>query len=202
MSVQRSQPPPLPGWLMILGSAFVVFHLLAIGVLVLSAPSGPWLAPPPFPPSQVEGPRFALGIAELTTAYYLRPLKMTHNYHFLGNRPDAPGVTFEVRLKDADGHVSETLHFPSPRANAWLRYRHTLLAQNRWRRRAGRGPTGRSGAGERPEDADDENLGSCWPQQPRLSRQGNAPHTEECAGFAPARVDAHHGPFLSATPVP
>jgi hypothetical protein len=128
MSVQRSQPPPLPSGLVILGSAFVVFHLLAIAVLVLSAPSGPW--PTPFGPSQAVGPPFATRVAELTTRYYLQPLKMTHNYHFLGNRPDAPELYFEVRLKDADGRLIDTLHFPSPRANAWLRHRHALLAQS------------------------------------------------------------------------
>src|SRR6266480_2934551 len=100
MSAKHS-PPPLPGWLVVLGSSFVGFHLLAIGVLVLSAPSGPW--PSPFGPSQAPGPAFATQVAEVTTRYYLQPLKMTHNYHFLGNRPDATGIAFEVRLKDTAG---------------------------------------------------------------------------------------------------
>lgn len=127
MSAKRS-PPPLPGFLMMLGSAFVSLHLLAIGALVLSAPSGPW--PTPFGPSQAIGPPFAGKVAEVTTQYYLAPLKVTHNYHFLGNRPDAPGIEFEVRLKDAQGRLIDSLRFPSPRANPWVRQRQTLLAQS------------------------------------------------------------------------
>jgi hypothetical protein len=96
--------------------------------LVLSAPSGPW--PTPFGPSQAIGPPFAGKVAEVTTQHYLAPLKMTHNYHFLGNRPDAPGIEFEVRLKDEQGRVIDTLRFPSSRANPWLRQRQTLLAQS------------------------------------------------------------------------
>jgi hypothetical protein len=126
MSAKYS-PPPLPGWLVVLGSSFVGFHLLAIGVHVLAAPSGPW--PSPFGPSQALGPRFATQVAELTTGYYLQPLKMTHNYHFPGNRPDTSAIYFEVRLKDAQGHLIENLRFPSPRANAWVRQRQAVLAQ-------------------------------------------------------------------------
>jgi hypothetical protein len=112
----------------VLGSAFVGFHMLAIGALVLSAPSGPW--PTPFGPSQAIGPPFASKVAEVTTQYYLTPLKMTHNYHFLGNRPDGPGIEFEVRLKDEQGRLIESLRYPSPRANPWVRQRQMLLAQS------------------------------------------------------------------------
>lgn len=128
MSVKR--PPaarPLPSWLVLLASLFIAFHLLALGVLVLSAPSGPWLTP--FGPSQEPGPAFAGRIAAVTTEYYLRPLQMTHNYHFMGNRPEKPGIFLEARLRDAEGRLIDTVRLPGLRDNAWLRQRHEALAQ-------------------------------------------------------------------------
>jgi hypothetical protein len=113
---------------MILASLFVIFHLLTIVILVLSAPSGPW--PTPFGPSPALGPPFAGTIANVTTRYYLEPLQMTHNYHFTGNHPDQGDIAFEVGLKDADGRLMETVRFPSPRANSWVRQRQVALAQN------------------------------------------------------------------------
>ena len=38
-------------------------------------------------PSPAVGPMFAGKINTVTYPYYLQPLQMTHNYHFLGNRP-------------------------------------------------------------------------------------------------------------------
>lgn len=139
MPAKPPAPRPLPGALLLAASLFVAFHLFALVVLVLSAPSGPW--PTPFGMSQALGPPFAGRVSEVTTRYYLTPLRMTHNYHFLSNRPDVPDVAFEVKLKDESGAVRETLYFPpskdQPRRdgsawlydNPWLHQRYVLLAQ-------------------------------------------------------------------------
>jgi hypothetical protein len=47
----------------------------------------------------------------------------------MANRPSPPGVYFEAKLKDAQGRVFETLRFPDPKANFWVRHRQALLAQ-------------------------------------------------------------------------
>ncbi len=128
MPVKRPPPRPLPRWLMVGASLFVALHLLALGALVLSAQSGPW--PTPFGPSPALGPPFAQRVADVTTRYYLRPLQMTHTYHFLGNRPDQTDIRFEVRLKDANGRLmTQVLTFPPRHENPWLRRRHEQLAQ-------------------------------------------------------------------------
>src|ERR1700722_435404 len=127
MSAKRPLPPrPLPRWLVPAASAVIAFHLFALLILALSAPSGPWITP--FGPSTALGPIFAGRISEVTSRYYLQPLHITHNYHFLSNRPDTTEIAFEARLKDDQGRLMETVRFPSPRDNAWLRQRHLLMA--------------------------------------------------------------------------
>jgi len=74
-------------------------------------------------------PAFALAIAKTTTQDYLRPLKMTHTYHFATNRPGVPGVFFEVNLKDDKGEVIKTVRIPDESANFWVRHRQMQLAQ-------------------------------------------------------------------------
>ena len=127
MSAKRPSPP-LPGLLVGVASLLVALHFLAIGVHVLAAPSGPWVTPMGIP-SQAMGPKFAEKLDEAATTAYLQPLHMTHNYHFNGNRVDSPDVAFEVRLKDTEGQTIKTLKFPSPQANAWVRQRQRMLAQ-------------------------------------------------------------------------
>src|SRR5262245_19752086 len=116
---------PLPRWLKGLTSLAIAGHLLAILVLVLAAPSGPW--PTPFGQSLAVGPTFALSSGETVTRCYLKPLKMTHNYHFMHNRPGMPGVYFEIRLMDAEGRFIRTVRCPDPEAPFWVRHRQSLL---------------------------------------------------------------------------
>lgn len=128
--VQPSSPHPLPlpTWLVVAGSLAVGVHLFILGVSVLAAPSGPW--PTNYGLDTAPGPWFALSIDEVTRPNYLRPLKLTHNYHFLTNKSETPGVFFEVRLKGESGEVKETLRFPNQDANPWVRHRQALLAQH------------------------------------------------------------------------
>lgn len=117
----------LPRWLVGGLSAAIAFHLASLLVLALAVPSGPW--PSPMGAGMANEPAFARAISEVTTRWYLAPLKLTHNYHFTGNRPVQTSARFEVRLKDASGSVVRTLLFPEPGASFWVRHRQTLLAQ-------------------------------------------------------------------------
>jgi hypothetical protein len=118
---------PLPRWLAFLAASAIALHLSAMVLLVLSASSGPW--PTPDGPSPAMGPPFALEAGNIVTNRYLAPLKLTHNYHFLRNRPGQPEVYFEAHLKDESGQVTQTLRFPDPKANFWVRHRQSILAQ-------------------------------------------------------------------------
>jgi hypothetical protein len=118
------QAPPL---LIIGGSLAILFHLGTVIIHALAAPSGPW--PSPDGMSMAGPPSFAQALDEPLVQSYLKPLKLTHNYHFGGNRPIAPGVSLEVRLKDAKGELLTTVRFPDPQANAWVRYQQGLFAQ-------------------------------------------------------------------------
>jgi hypothetical protein len=60
---------------------------------------------------------------------YLQPLKLTHNYHFVTNHGELPGVYFKVQLKGAGGETVATLKFPEDGANPWVRHRQGLLAR-------------------------------------------------------------------------
>jgi hypothetical protein len=133
MSSPTEPTRPLPGWLMTVCSVVVVLHLSLIGVFALSASSGPWPVPPPFdqmtPVSFADGPMFATSVTgNFTIPYYLKPLWMTHNYHFQTNRPAEAAVYFEAHLKDAAGTVT-ILKFPDDKAVWWVRHRQEVLAQ-------------------------------------------------------------------------
>jgi len=118
---------PLPRWLVVLASLAIVAHLVAIGGRVLSAQSGPWVTQ--MGPSQAVAPEFAQEIDRVCSPSYLKPLRMTHDYHFPSNRPELPGVYFEAILKDEAGKVTKTIRFPDDRENFWIRQRQLLLAR-------------------------------------------------------------------------
>jgi hypothetical protein len=122
-------PKTLPGWLVGLISLGVAFHCFALVVHVVAARSGPWVVPPPIGVTPVEAPPFSAPIANVVAPPYLNPLRMTHNYHFMTNRPEVYEVTFEIRLKDSKGRVTTRRKFPDPEANPWVRFRQELLAQ-------------------------------------------------------------------------
>jgi hypothetical protein len=128
MTLLRSKPADgAPRLLITLGSLAIVFHLGAVAIHALAAQSGPW--PGPDGPSMAAPPAFAASLDEPLAQGYLKPLKLTHNYHFWGNRPSAPGVFLEVKLKDAKGGLLITLRFPDDTANAWVRYQQGLFVQ-------------------------------------------------------------------------
>lgn len=129
MSYPFAQPPArIPRWLIWVGSIAIVFHLGAVGVNTLAAPSGPW--PEPEGSDYIGPPYLALRLNEMFLADYLKPLCLTHKYHFLANRlPGTPGVYLEFRLKDEQGKEMATLKLPDENANPWVRHRQSLLTQ-------------------------------------------------------------------------
>jgi hypothetical protein len=120
------EPRQLPAGLIRVASVAIAFHFLAIGALVLSANSGPWMIPR-FGETPALGPTFAGKINDVLTPIYLEPLRLTHNYHFTGNRSLVSSVYFEARIKDALGTV-QSITFPADAGNFWLRHRYNLLA--------------------------------------------------------------------------
>jgi hypothetical protein len=123
---QANPVVPVPRWLIIVGSVAIVFHLSAVIVGALAAPSGPW--PSMEGRSMATPPQFAFSIQQQLTGY-LKAVHMTHNYHFADNNPSMPGIYFEARLKDDKGAEIATLKFPDDNANRWLRHRQLLLAR-------------------------------------------------------------------------
>ncbi len=115
--------------LVVLGSVALVAHLAAVVAAALAAPSGPWPTADG-PPGVAPPPEFALAANATATPDYLRWVKLAHDFRFPSDQPGAPGVRFEVRLRDAAGTVTETLKFPETSANPWVRYRQELLAQH------------------------------------------------------------------------
>src|SRR5438445_3225172 len=109
------------------GSLAIVFHLGAVIIHTLAAPSGPW--PGPDGMNMAGPPTFTAALDEPLVQSYLKPLKLTHNYHFWGNRPTAPGVYLEVKLKDSKGELLTTVRFPDSTTNPWIRHQQGLFAQ-------------------------------------------------------------------------
>jgi hypothetical protein len=105
----------------------ILLHLGAVLIHTLAAPSGPW--PGPDGVSMADPPSFIQPLDKPLVQGYLKPLKLTHNYHFWGNRPMAPGVYLEVRLKDAKGELLTTVRFPDRDANPWARHAQEVFAQ-------------------------------------------------------------------------
>jgi hypothetical protein len=104
----------------------ILYHLAAITIAVLDAPSGPW--PTPNGRGMGDGPPFARAVRDVTTVHG-KYLRVAHSFRLVSNRPgDVPAVRFEAHLKDADGKPLETLSFPDANANPWLRHRQGLLA--------------------------------------------------------------------------
>ena len=117
---------PAQNLLIAVASLAILFHFGAVIVHALAAPSGPW--PGLDGPNPAGAPSFARALDEPLQAY-LKPIKLTHSYHFASNRPIVPGVFLEVTLKNAKGEPQTTLRLPDPESNAWVRYREGLFAQ-------------------------------------------------------------------------
>lgn len=128
--MRPSPPRPLPTWLTVCASALLLFHLSAIVLAALDAPSGPW-------PNvgMVLPPTFARSSSELTRTH-VKLLKVGHAFRFYSNRPGVPGAVLEVQLRDDAGQPLRDgrgepllLRFPDASANPWVRHRQAILAR-------------------------------------------------------------------------
>jgi hypothetical protein len=113
--------------LIAVASLAILFHFGAVIVHALAAPSGPW--PGLDGNGMADPPSFTRTLDKPLVQGYLKPLKLTHNYHFPSNRPIAPGVYLEVTLKDSKGESQKKISLPDPESNAWVRYQEGLFAQ-------------------------------------------------------------------------
>ena len=113
----------LPGLIKAALSLAIVFHMLAVGALVLAAGSGPWWVRSLGSSSPSQGPMFAGGVAHYTTAYYLQPLGLANDFHFESNMTDLPSIYLEAVV---DG--KKMARIPDPNANMWVRYRQRMVA--------------------------------------------------------------------------
>ena len=130
MSSKTNTARPLPLWLKAGGSAFALWHILAVGMLALAHRSGPWPAPPPIGVDHQEGPQFAKVLSNsVTFPTYIQPLRMTNNYHFVSNEPGMNALFIEVHLKNEQGVVFKTLKFPDDKANFWVRHRQNVVVR-------------------------------------------------------------------------
>jgi hypothetical protein len=117
-----------PRWLLVAASVVILFHLTAIAVAVLDAPSGPWLTPRG--PNLVPGPAFVESIREPTTYVHTQFLKMAPTFRFDSSYPNLPHAFLEVRLRRQKGDEPFATHrIPDPKANLWVRHRQELLAR-------------------------------------------------------------------------
>jgi hypothetical protein len=127
MAKVNSTTGELSSWVVGLGSVAIAGHLLAVVIVVLAAPSGPW--PADGGSNLSTPPQFAYSLNDLAPAEYLHPLGLVNHFHFNSNRPAVPGVSFEVRLKDASGKHLTTVKFPDGDSNFSVRHRQSLLAR-------------------------------------------------------------------------
>lgn len=116
----------VPGWVALFASAAIVWHLLAIFIAALDAPSGPWHTP--MGPQRFEPPAFAFQIAEHLTLPYALATKVAGSYRFESNRLEMPDIGFEARVRDAQGRVVAQRRFPEEGAPAQVRSRQQMLA--------------------------------------------------------------------------
>ncbi len=126
----RVVQPPLPRWVVLVGSLLVVFHLGSVVLNAMSAPSGPWPGRDrdgnpvvePVPP-----PHLVSMVLEKGPAAYLRAIKQSHTSHFRSNRPGGPEAYLKIELYDKNGISVKSLRFPDPQASAAVQNRQTAL---------------------------------------------------------------------------
>jgi hypothetical protein len=111
----------------IAASVAIVVHFALVGVRTLANPSGPW-------PSRdgmevAPAPRFAEELNQRVAQPYVRLLRLPDGSHPAGRGPARVGVFVEVQLRDGEGKLVTTVRLPDPQANAWVRSRQQLLAQ-------------------------------------------------------------------------
>lgn len=126
---RETNSPPLPSaWIMVIGSALILFHLFCALITTLFMSSGPW----PIPgggSAEWLAPEFAITAGTTIAEPYQRVFKNTHAFRFPSIKQEGLEITMEVVLRDATGTVTSKHSFPAPEAPASVRYRQLVLAQ-------------------------------------------------------------------------
>lgn len=128
MSKPSSNAPSAewPIWLRLIVSLLIIVHLSALAGLVLSTETGPWVVPDGV--GTAHRPFFAEKLFN-STRDYRSTLGLTEDYRFSSNAPPEAASRFEIRLKDDQGKVVETIPFPNPDSWPAERHRQELMAQ-------------------------------------------------------------------------
>jgi hypothetical protein len=124
---QPQDPSGPPGWFVAIAGLAIGYHLLAVSLGALAAPSGPW--PTPDGANLASPPQFAYSLYQGLAADYLQSIKLIRNFHYVTNRPGLPGAYLEVHLKDKDGNVFKTVRVPDAEASSSETYRQDQLAR-------------------------------------------------------------------------
>lgn len=110
-------------WTAIISAALIV-HIVAVVSAVLASPSGPW--PMRDGSGMSTPPQFAFD-TQRAFNWYVRALRLNHNHHYSGNRPDRPVAKLAVPTKDSTGRDSKKIVLPDPQANLWVQRRQKIL---------------------------------------------------------------------------
>lgn len=122
-----------PGWVMVIGSLLIIFHLLCALHTTLFTSSGPW--PTPNGNMQALPPQFAITIGRLSIneqpvlEAYQRAMRVYSSFRFSSIRQETLEISFEGIFKDTAGNVISKKSIPDPEAPASIRYRQVQLAQ-------------------------------------------------------------------------
>ncbi len=128
MSAPTPEAAPWPRWLVALASVPIVYHLGAVLLGAVVAPSGPW--PTPEGPQAAVPPPAVAMLHESATRRYLQAAGLTHDYHFASNRVGGADAYLEIWLEDDAGKLLKTVRFPDPEASPFVRARQARLI--RW----------------------------------------------------------------------
>lgn len=122
-----------PGWVMVIGSLLIIFHLFCALHTSLFTSSGPW--PTPNGNMQALPPQFAISIGRFSVnginllEQYQRLLRIYSSFRFSSIRQETLEISFEGIFRDAAGNVISKKSFPDPEAPSSIRYRQIQLAQ-------------------------------------------------------------------------
>jgi hypothetical protein len=114
----------------VLASAPIVYHLGAVLLGAVVAPSGPWPGGPDGPLIAVPPPTAVTVHDYAGTRRYLQAIGQTHDYHFGSNRVGNPDAWLEIVLEDEGRLPIKTIRFPDPNAPLFVRQRQARLI--RW----------------------------------------------------------------------
>ncbi|HMO36494.1 MAG TPA: hypothetical protein PKA06_10670, partial [Gemmatales bacterium] len=125
--VNSSAKPP--GWVVLLGSVFVLLHLFWAVVTALNVESGPWALPGMNESAVALAPPFANSAATSFGDYYTQLVKITSNFRFNSLRQQLLEIAVEAIVRDDSGKVVTRYKLPDPEASGFVQYRQRMGPQ-------------------------------------------------------------------------